>query len=305
MAKYDKNKLGKITGKHITEATSKKGTKAGEFTEAAGGGSPIEAGEKFKLVDSSKEAEEYRENHPGAKVRVMQPRDDDGKFTYNSANLRDRKHEYHGKGKRDGSGESASFPLNIDYDKLAEIFVTDNVMTADDAKRYISGITLTVEELKQAVKKFSEEEGAFAGGLGSDKAFVKKVGRKSKSEAETGLGRVDRAKLSEMTVNKLEEAGKAKTDIPDDTPVADKTPTPTPAPVKEKEPVGVGATESGNVNLAEFNANPQEFYNKNKDKINKIVELSGNKLSAKSVLANIKAGKINNLDTLIAKLKGE
>lgn len=218
MAKYDKNKLGKITGKYITEATSKKGTKAGEFTEAAGGGSPIEAGEKFKLVDSSKEAEEYRENHPGAKVRVMQPRDDDGKFTYNSANLRDRKHEYHGKGKRDGSGESAEFPLMIDYDKLAEIFVTDNVMTADDAKRYISGITLTVEELKKAVKKFSEEEGAFAGGLGSDKAFVKKVGRKSKSEAETGLGRVDRAKLSEMTVKKLEEAGKAKTDIPNDEP---------------------------------------------------------------------------------------
>lgn len=217
MAKYDKSKLGKITGKHITEAKSEKGTKAGEFTEAAGGGTPIEAGEKFVLVDDPREAKKYREAHPGANVRVKQPRDDDGKFTYNSANLRDRKYEYHGKGVG-VEGKSADFPLMIDYDKLAEIFVTDNVMTADDAKRYISGITLTVAELKKAVKKFNEEEGAFSGGVGSDKAFVKKVGRKSKSEAETGLGRVDRAKLSEMTVKKLEEAGKAKTRIPDDTP---------------------------------------------------------------------------------------
>ena len=44
----------------------------GKFQEATGGGTPIPKGERLK-------------DHPEAK-RVMQPRDDDGQFTYNAVN---------------------------------------------------------------------------------------------------------------------------------------------------------------------------------------------------------------------------
>lgn len=51
--------------------------KMGNYKEATGGGTPIPKGEKLK-------------DHPEAK-RVKQPRDDDGRFTYNAVNFKELK----------------------------------------------------------------------------------------------------------------------------------------------------------------------------------------------------------------------
>lgn len=51
--------------------------KMGNYKEATGGGTPLEKGEKLK-------------DHPEAK-RVMQPRDEDGRFTYNAVNFKELK----------------------------------------------------------------------------------------------------------------------------------------------------------------------------------------------------------------------
>ena len=82
----------KKTWKELFGATAKAsgGTEIGKFKESTGGGTPMAKGQKIDHVaDTPKEADEYRKNHPGALVRVSQPRDKDGQFTYNSANKKE------------------------------------------------------------------------------------------------------------------------------------------------------------------------------------------------------------------------
>ena len=65
------------------------GKEIGQFQESTGGGTPMEKGETIDYVaDSTQEAETYKKDNPNAIVRVKQPRDKGGKFTYNSANRR-------------------------------------------------------------------------------------------------------------------------------------------------------------------------------------------------------------------------
>lgn len=66
-----RNHVGKIFGK-------KQAQKIGTYMESTGGGTPLAKGEKLK-------------DHPEAK-RVKQPRDEDGRFTYNSANAKPLKY---------------------------------------------------------------------------------------------------------------------------------------------------------------------------------------------------------------------
>lgn len=62
----------------------------GTYEEFAGGGTPMAKGQKIDYVaDDPKDAAEYRRKHPDALVRVSQPRDRDGQFTYNSANKKE------------------------------------------------------------------------------------------------------------------------------------------------------------------------------------------------------------------------
>lgn len=77
----------------FNENQAKKGdTQIGDFPEHAGGGTPLKKGEKYDYVaDNPIEAKEYKEDHPGSKVRTLQPIDPKtGKFTRNFANLRPR-----------------------------------------------------------------------------------------------------------------------------------------------------------------------------------------------------------------------
>lgn len=69
--------------------TTKGGKQIGEYQESTGGGTPMEKGEKIDYVaDNPEEAETYKKDNPDAIVRVQQPRNDNGQFTYNSANRR-------------------------------------------------------------------------------------------------------------------------------------------------------------------------------------------------------------------------
>jgi len=87
MAKNPKTNWGNIFTPSKQGGT---GTQIGNFKESTGGGTPMAKGQKIDYVaDTPKEADEYRRNHPDALVRVSQPRDKDGQFTYNSANKKE------------------------------------------------------------------------------------------------------------------------------------------------------------------------------------------------------------------------
>lgn len=65
------------------------GTQIGDFAEYPGGGTPLKKGEHYEKAETVEEAKQIRAENPDAKVRVMQPRDEEGHFTYNSANRRE------------------------------------------------------------------------------------------------------------------------------------------------------------------------------------------------------------------------
>ena len=56
---------------HSSSAKARKTPEIGQFEEAAGGGTPMTRGQKIDHVaETTKEADEYRAEHPGAIVRV-------------------------------------------------------------------------------------------------------------------------------------------------------------------------------------------------------------------------------------------
>lgn len=80
--------VGKIFGK-------KQAQRIGTYHEAPGGGTAVDGGgrgamkKNFKVVNSKEEADAIREENPKAVIRYNQPRDEDGRFTYNSANAKE------------------------------------------------------------------------------------------------------------------------------------------------------------------------------------------------------------------------
>lgn len=95
---YDILNASKDKSKKVTKSGETKDVtpSIGDYEEYAGGGTPIAKGQKFKLADTPEEAEKMKKQNPGVAVRVKQPRDSDGQFTYNSANKRPLKYESRG-----------------------------------------------------------------------------------------------------------------------------------------------------------------------------------------------------------------
>lgn len=78
---------------HKAERDKSKGkTGSGGYLESTGGGDPIKKGEDFEVAPDTETAAQMRKANPGTKVRVDQPRDDQGQFTYNSANFKELKY---------------------------------------------------------------------------------------------------------------------------------------------------------------------------------------------------------------------
>lgn len=171
------------TSKGILGEASKK---IGNYTESTGGGTPLKKGEK--LVD-----------HPEAK-RVMQPRDEDGQFTYNSVNGKELKY---------GPSRGTTVPPFLRGIKLTYCAPGTKLKVEgeDGIKIKIMTIDMSVEEIVNACKEYIESEGGFAG-MGEGSSITKK-GRKSKEEKEAKagqIGSVDPKSLSAGTQKEMTEA---------------------------------------------------------------------------------------------------
>ena len=163
--------------------------KIGNYQESTGGGTPLEKGEKLK-------------DHPEAR-RVMQPRDENGQFTYNSAN---------GKGLKYGPSRGTTVPpflrgIKLTYCQPGTKLKIDG---QDGIKIKIMTIDMTVEEMVNACKYYIESEEGFAG-MGEGSSITKK-GRKSKDEINAKAGQagyIDPQKTSQKTQDEIKNA-KAK-----------------------------------------------------------------------------------------------
>lgn len=140
-------------------AESKGKTKIGDYQEAAGGGTPMKKGQKVSYVaDTVEEAHQYRKDHPGSIVRVNQPRDEEGHFTYNSAN--ERELEY-------GPSRGKTIPPFLKGMEISFAKKSGQGSIIMDGKRYKPLVAFkSAAELVQMFKEYSKKEDSFVGGLG-------------------------------------------------------------------------------------------------------------------------------------------
>lgn len=162
--------------------------KIGSYKEATGGGTPLEKGEKL-------------EDHPEAH-RVKQPRDEEGKFTYNSVN---------GKELEYGPSRGTTVPPFLRGIKLTfcQPGTKLKIEGEDGIKIKIMTIDMSVSEIVNACKKYIAAEGGFSGmGEGSS---ITKTGRKSASEKAAAVGQIgykDVATMGDKTKEKIAFAQK-------------------------------------------------------------------------------------------------
>lgn len=149
--KKNKPKVDKIRAVFGDKVADKLGT----FKESTGGGTPIPKGEKLK-------------DHPEAK-RVSQPRDEEGKFTYNAVNEKPLKY-----GPSRGETPVPIFD-NVD---LSQFVKKGEVTVVDGDKRYKVVLNQSLEELMNNFRHYSKKRGF---GEWSKEVGTKK-GRWSKDE---------------------------------------------------------------------------------------------------------------------------
>lgn len=145
-------KMSKVVGKDSAG-------KIGHYAESTGGGTPIPAGEKLK-------------DHPEAK-RVQQPRDQEGKFTYNSVNL---------KGLKYGPSRGKTVPPFMKGVTMTYVVKKDGNSTVSGGKVYKTHINMSAADFVDSMQEYKENEGGF---LGIVNATVEsKRGRRSQAEKD-------------------------------------------------------------------------------------------------------------------------
>lgn len=157
--------------------------KLGTYDEAAGGGTPIEKGEDFKLVDNPEEADAIREaekNLPDedkTNIRVKQPRNEDGTFGYNSQNRRGLRYKSRGTTIPDFLKEYVAMWYR-------EGKKGSDLITSQDAD-YMLAFDMTMDELIERSKYYLEKEDMFSFLAGKgDIINTKKAGGEAKNEKE-------------------------------------------------------------------------------------------------------------------------
>lgn len=130
--------------------------KIGTYTESTGGGTPLEKGEKLK-------------DHPEAH-RVQQPRDEEGKFTYNSANAKELKY---------GPSRGTTIPPFLRGVSIDFAIKKGDVVIDAEGKRWVSEINISAGELFNRLKNYIEGKG-FGGKLEGE--MSRKRGRTSGQE---------------------------------------------------------------------------------------------------------------------------
>lgn len=132
MAKTKKLKPGVIEAVIGKEAADKIGT----YKESTGGGTPLAKGEKLK-------------DHPEAR-RVQQPRDEEGKFTYNAVNRKPLK---------DGPSRGTTLPPFLKGNVKMKDVIDEKDVTIYNGKTYFASIKMTKEELIESCREYIEGKG--------------------------------------------------------------------------------------------------------------------------------------------------
>lgn len=190
----------------------------GEYGENAGGGTPGTGGRggmhsdgssdpdtrDFLVFDSPDDRLAQEAKDQGIKVRYNQPRDDNGQFTYNSANAK-------GLSTKTSRGYTdPPFLAGVDLTFIKEGNVLKYENENNETRRVISTINMTEQELVNACKVYFKTKGGFLGVIGTG---ITKKGRQTKQEeqVETGLaGQTDLSTKSQSTQQEAQEAAQNK-----------------------------------------------------------------------------------------------
>lgn len=280
---------------HSSSAKERKTPEIGQFEEAAGGGTPMTRGQKIDHVaETPKEADEYRAEHPGAIVRVKQPRDTDGQFTYNSANKREL--EY-------GPSRGKTTPPFLTGFKVtfAKKSGKGAVVTPDNKMFKMPDSIKSKDDFERAYMEYRKEGDKFMGlskegkeieaGSLSDRA-IGRGGKAGRDTKEVTRGYLESAKKMKMKKNfrKVEKSGGGGE--------APKAPTPTPK-TESTQP-------KGGVDYSLAKSDPDRFVEENMDEIDKLIQeadAAGYELDADAMIDAIASGEYKDFDAIRATLK--
>lgn len=283
---------------HSSSAKERKTPEIGQFEEAAGGGTPMTRGQKIDHVaETPKEADEYRAEHPGAIVRVKQPRDTDGQFTYNSANKREL--EY-------GPSRGKTTPPFLTGFKVtfAKKSGKGAVVTPDNKMFKMPDSIKSKDDFERAYMEYRKEGDKFMGlskegkeieaGSLSDRA-IGRGGKAGRDTKEVTRGYLESAKKMKMKKNfrKVERSGGGG-----EAPEAPTTPTPTPK-TESTQP-------KGGVDYSLAKSDPDRFVEENMDEIDKLIQeadAAGYELDADAMIDAIASGEYKDFDAIRATLK--
>lgn len=283
---------------HSSSAKERKTPEIGQFEEAAGGGTPMTRGQKIDHVaETPKEADEYRAEHPGAIVRVKQPRDTDGQFTYNSANKREL--EY-------GPSRGKTTPPFLTGFKVtfAKKSGKGAVITPDNKMFKMPDSIKSKDDFERAYMEYRKEGDKFMGlskegkeieaGSLSDRA-IGRGGKAGRDTKEVTRGYLESAKKMKMKKNfrKVEKSGGGG-----EAPKAPTTPTPTPK-TESTQP-------KGGVDYSLAKSDPDRFVEENMDEIDKLIQeadAAGYELDADAMIDAIASGEYKDFDAIRATLK--
>lgn len=284
---------------HSSSAKERKTPEIGQFEEAAGGGTPMTRGQKIDHVaETPKEADEYRAEHPGAIVRVKQPRDTDGQFTYNSANKREL--EY-------GPSRGKTTPPFLTGFKVtfAKKSGKGAVVTPDNKMFKMPDSIKSKDDFERAYMEYRKEGDKFMGlskegkeieaGSLSDRA-IGRGGKAGRDTKEVTRGYLESAKKMKMKKNfrKVERSGGGG--VAGEAP---KAPTPTPK-TESTQPKG------GSVDYSLAKSDPDRFVEENMDEIDKLIQeadAAGYELDADAMIDAIASGEYKDFDAIRATLK--
>ena len=267
----------------------------GHFQEATGGGTPIPKGEKLK-------------DHPEVK-RVMQPRDDDGQFTYNAVNNIPLKY---------GPTRGTTIPpllagMKINFvNKKKDAVVLDGLV-------YLAGLDFTKEELMEMLNDYTidEEKGKITWNKLPDAEMDRKRGRRSQAEkdmiasGEDGYApnetvimggrnkRPDGPRTPGFVNKKPSEKQAGKTPEDGYNPLSPNSTNSTPDdnasfPSQKSTPE---QPQKNSVDVGMAKENPVEFGKKYQNEINEIKKLDP-KMTASKIINAFATGKIKSFDQL-------
>lgn len=285
---------------HSSSAKERKTPEIGQFEEAAGGGTPMTRGQKIDHVaETPKEADEYRAEHPGAIVRVKQPRDTDGQFTYNSANKREL--EY-------GPSRGKITPPFLTGFKVtfAKKSGKGAVVTPDNKMFKMPDSIKSKDDFERAYMEYRKEGDKFMGlskegkeieaGSLSDRA-IGRGGKAGRDTKEVTRGYLESAKKMKMKKNfrKVEKSGGGGS-VAGEAPKAPTTPTPKTESTQPK----------GGVDYSLAKSDPDRFVEENMDEIDKLIQeadAAGYELDADAMIDAIASGEYKDFDAIRATLK--